>query len=254
MNSLDLSDKWNKNRVVQQQEWCDGLLSLYCDTGARQHKPGQFIRIGIVSDDKLISRAYSLVSTPSDTHSEIIYNIVPEGGLTPLLSTLKPQDEVYISKLNYGVFTLDEIPASKHLWCMGTGTGLGPYLPIIQGEEVWEKYEKVFLIHGVSVPHHLFHTDLIAQIKERHPERFEFVSILSQGTDAESLSGRITHNLENGDLEKRCGEKITPEDSQVMLCGNSGFISEVHALLIARGLCKNLRRTPGHITTERYYD
>jgi ferredoxin--NADP+ reductase len=38
-----------------------------------------------------------------------------------------------------------------------------------------------------------------------------------------------------------------------MLCGNPSMIDEVIALLAPRGLKRHRQRTPGHITTEKYW-
>ena len=38
-----------------------------------------------------------------------------------------------------------------------------------------------------------------------------------------------------------------------MLCGNPGMLKDAAAELIARGLRKNRRRTPGQITVESFW-
>jgi ferredoxin--NADP+ reductase len=77
-----------------------------------------------------------------------------------------------------------------------------------------------------------------------------FLSILS--TD-EVISGRVPYAIEDGRLEERAGLKLTPENSQVMICGNPAMVRDTQGVLEARGLKKNRRRDPGHITTEQYW-
>ena len=63
----------------------------------------------------------------------------------------------------------------------------------------------------------------------------------------------VTTALENGGLESYANTIISPESSQVMLCGNPELVRDAKALLEKKGLRKNLRRKPGHITMEHYW-
>ena len=46
---------------------------------------------------------------------------------------------------------------------------------------------------------------------------------------------------------------ITPDDSHLMLCGNSDMIKDVRGLLETRGLRRHRRHEPGPYTTEQYH-
>jgi ferredoxin--NADP+ reductase len=77
--------------------------------------------------------------------------------------------------------------------------------------------------------------------------------VLSRQAEAGLLAGRLTRLLESGELEQRAETHILPESAHVMLCGNPSMIDEVIALLAPRGLKRHRQRTPGHITTEKYW-
>ena len=68
-----------------------------------------------------------------------------------------------------------------------------------------------------------------------------------------ALPGRIPAAISNGTLEERAGTKIEDGKSQIMLCGNPDMVKDVREMLEQRGLTKNLRRTPGSISTENYW-
>jgi ferredoxin/flavodoxin---NADP+ reductase len=68
-----------------------------------------------------------------------------------------------------------------------------------------------------------------------------------------ALAGRIPAAIVDGRLEQRAGLRFDPEQSQVMLCGNQDMIRDTTQALSERGLRRNRRRTPGHITTEKYW-
>ena len=59
--------------------------------------------------------------------------------------------------------------------------------------------------------------------------------------------------IEDGQLEQRAGLEIAPDNAQVMICGNPDMVHDTRSVLEARGLKKNRRRDPGHITTEQYW-
>jgi ferredoxin--NADP+ reductase len=49
---------------------------------------------------------------------------------------------------------------------------------------------------------------------------------------------------------------VSREDTdfaQVMICGNPDMVRDTTAVLEARGLKKNRRKDPGHITVEAYW-
>ena len=56
-----------------------------------------------------------------------------------------------------------------------------------------------------------------------------------------------------GTLEESARLPIRPEDSHLMLCGNSEMIKDVRTLLEARGMRRHRRQEPGHYTTEQYH-
>jgi len=67
------------------------------------------------------------------------------------------------------------------------------------------------------------------------------------------LNGRITHLIENGELERVAGVALSPEHSRVMLCGNPQMIDDTRALLKQRGLQLSLSRRPGQVAVENYW-
>ena len=240
--------------MLEHKEWNPGLRTLRIGTGERQHQPGQFVRIGLMSGQQLLSRPYSLVNGPKDTHAELVYNLVPEGKLTPLLWPLQAGDSVYVSKQNYGNFVLAELPdLGQHLWCCATGTGIGPYIPMIQDHRTWDRFESVVLLHGVRRSSDLAYRELIKDIADERQGRLHYHPVVSREPDFNGLRGRITTLAAEGRLEQLCQFKINGRDSQFMLCGNAAFIEDMRNLLFAKGLRKNLRREPGNITVERYW-
>src|SRR5690606_39969541 len=63
------------------------------------------------------------------------------------------------SDLPTGTLLVDDLLPGKHLYLLGTGTGLAPYISLIQDPEVYERYEKVVLVHGVRFVSELAYAD-----------------------------------------------------------------------------------------------
>jgi len=84
-------------------------------------------------------------------------------------------------------------------------------------------------------------------------ERFRYLPVLSREPEPGLMQGRVTHVLASGELEERAQARIQAESSHLLLCGNPAMIDEVTTQLVARGLRRHRQRTPGHITTEKYW-
>ena len=44
---------------------------------------------------------------------------------------------------------LHDLKPGRHLYLLGTGTGLAPFMSIIQDPETYERFEKIVVAHGV---------------------------------------------------------------------------------------------------------
>ena len=104
--------------------------------------------IGLKVDGRPLMRAYSIVSAHYDDHLEFLSIKVPDGALTSRLQHVKPEDAILINRKTTGTLTLDNLKAGKRLYLLATGTGIAPFLSIIQDPETYERYEKVVLAHS----------------------------------------------------------------------------------------------------------
>lgn len=247
--------QWLDAKVVDRTDWNDHLFSLrFSCADFPPFKAGQFTKVGVEQQDgKILSRPYSLVSGPDDKALEIIAVPVEEGLLSPKLHKLQIGDALKIMSPATGFLVLDEVPKSRDLWLMATGTGVGPFLSILTTEQAWASYEHVILVYGARYQHDLAYMALIAGWLKQYPDKFHFVPILSREASSGGLRGRIPGLLKTLTIQEQVGLDIHPDHSQVMLCGNPAMIEEAIQTLGELGLSKHLRRSPGQISLERYW-
>ena len=239
-------------RVIENKQWADNLFSIRLAVELQPFKAGQFVRVQLMIDGEAMAKPYSLVNSPQQDVAEIFYNIVPDGPMSNALAVLKPEDTIEISQPAAGFFVLDELPKTKNLWMFATGTGLGPYLSILQEAEVWQRFEKLVLVHAVSYANNLAYQALIQGFSQQSSQ-FSYIPIVSREAHSGALKGRIPALISDGQLEGKAELAIDPETTHIMLCGNQNMIADARSTLAERGLTKHLRRKPGHITTEQYF-
>jgi len=244
---------WLQGKVVEKKQWCVDLFSLKIDTQPLNFKAGQFVNIGLNIKNKILARSYSLINTPQDSLLEIHFNVVSNGHLSPKLAGLKTGETLQIANRTGGLLTVDEVPEVPYLWLLATGTGIGPFLSILETPEPWQRFEKIILGYSVKTFEKLAYSSNIEDLKSRYPDQFCYVPFVTRQKLTETINSRMTTCLENGKFEKHAGLKLLADTSHIMLCGNSKMISDVTTQLENRGLRRHTRHTPGHIATEKYY-
>ena len=253
-------EKFTRQTLLDVQPVTPHLFTLRTtrDRGFR-FRAGQFARLGVTkADGTTVWRAYSMVSSPFDEFLEFFSIVVPQGEFTRELSRLRPGDDVLVERLALGYLTLDRFVGGRDLWLLSTGTGVAPFLSILQDFEVWEKFERIILVYSVREARELAYQELIEGLPQRDylaefAHKFRFIATVTREQQPEALNGRITTLIENGELERAAGVELTPEHSRVMLCGNPQMIDDTRQLLKAKGLQLSLSRRPGQVAVETYW-
>ena len=248
---------WTTGTVIERIEWNEKLFSLRIKADVEPFIAGQFIKLSQIRDEKRIARAYSVVNPPGKDYVEVLAVAVEDGQLSPDLQALNIGDNIEVSTKAAGFMTLDEIPTGAlqgpHLWFLATGTAVGPFISMMETEEPWLRFEKVVLVYGVRLIEDLAYLPQLTALQEQYPTQFVFIPSVTRETYPDGLSCRIPDGLQSGALEQRAGVALNQENSQVMICGNPGMITDAQTALTEKGLVKNLRRAPGQITVEKYW-
>ncbi|KOY00463.1 ferredoxin--NADP reductase [Pseudomonas nunensis] len=254
------AEKFTRQTLLDVQPLTPSLFTLRTtrDSGFR-FRAGQFARLGVTKPDgSTVWRAYSMVSSPYDEFLEFFSIVVPGGEFTSELSRLEVGDTLLVERQATGYLTLDRFVDGRDLWMLSTGTGVAPFLSILQDFEVWEKFERIILVYSAREGRELAYQDLIAGLAQRdylaeHAHKLQFIPTVTREQIPGVLNGRITTLIENGELERAAGLELTPEHSRVMICGNPQMIDDTRKLLKLRDMNLSLSRRPGQVAVENYW-
>src|SRR5262245_19686245 len=93
-------DKFYRAQIIERKDFAEDLWSIRIDPGGQfLHKPVQYATLGVITPEKHIERAYSIVSAPDEPFVEFFLELVPQGELTPHLHKLQKGDTLTCRKV-----------------------------------------------------------------------------------------------------------------------------------------------------------
>jgi NAD(P)H-flavin reductase len=202
-------------------------------------KPGQFISFEVSKKGFPLPavRPYSIASPPSQRDRlTLTFNLVPNGPGSTYLFSLREGDHTTFKGPAGAFYLKDE--ALRDLLFVVTGTGIAPIRSMIMAQLEQATPRTTALFWGLRSQKDLYYQEEFASWTRQFPH-FSFVTTLSRPELGWTGSvGRVT-----GLVQARI---TSVRNLAVYLCGNSGMIQDVAALIQARGLCL--------IHKEKYYD
>ena len=282
-----MSDNIQKVTVLSKTTWTPNLFSFTVSRpDSFKFTAGQFVRLGVnpsqlnyykqlsaVADaedeededlnetlDEDIFRAYSIVSSPFDEILEFFSIVIPDGAFTSQLQHLEVGDELLLNTMPFGFLTLARYqkPLPKDLWLLATGTGLAPFLSMLQDLKTWEDYEHIVLAYSARSTEELAYIEKIESLQEDfgtlvdNPAKLIFIPIVTREPVEGALTERLPKLLLDGTLQARAGIDLDVDSTHVMLCGNPDMVEDTKETLKSLGLVMN-RRGEGNIAVENYW-
>ena len=277
-----MSDNIQTVTVLSKTTWTPNLFSFTVSRpDSFKFTAGQFVRLGVnpsqlkyyqqqqgdtvndVPDAALnedIFRAYSIVSSPFDEVLEFFSIVIPDGAFTSQLQHLEVGDELLLNTMPFGFLTLARYqkPLPKDLWLLATGTGLAPFLSMLQDLQTWEDYEHIILAYSARSIEELAYVEKIESLQEdfgslvENPAKLIFIPIVTRESVEGALTERLPKLLLDGTLQARAGIALDIDSTHVMLCGNPDMVEDTKEALKTLGLVMN-RRGEGNIAVENYW-
>ena len=280
-----MSDNIQTVTVLSKTTWTPNLFSFTVSRpDSFKFTAGQFVRLGVnpsqlsyykqqaavngdASNEELnetlnedIFRAYSIVSSPFDEVLEFFSIVIPDGAFTSQLQHLQVGDELLLNTIPFGFLTLARYqkPLPKDLWLLATGTGLAPFLSMLQDLKTWEDYENIVLAYSARSTEELAYVEKIESLQQDfgslvdNPAKLIFIPIVTREPVEGALTERLPKLLLEGTLQQRADIALDIDSTHVMLCGNPEMVEDTKETLKTLGLVMN-RRGEGNIAVENYW-
>lgn len=207
------------------------------EPGRIRFAPGQFVSFEVERSGFAfpITRAYSVASSPDeDDRIELLLNLVPGGSGSGYLFGLEDGDETWF-RGPAGSFVLTA--GTRDLLFVATGTGIAPFRSMLRWLAAHDPSRRATLFWGLRHDHDVYWQDELARLAERLPN-FTYVTTLSRPSpEWAGSTGRVTSLVES--------RVESVSNLEVFVCGSSGMIADVTALIRTKGICP--------IRREQYY-
>ena len=238
------------------------VIRLVPENGMPKYKTGQFLTIGlpVAAEKKIVKRAYSIASHAENRdYFEFVIRWVRKplpGRVTTELFYLSVGDEVLLGDPTGDDLIIEDkypdgTPDNRRVVCVGGGTGLAPFIAFAHHFHDTNDKRQLVVLHGASYVDELSYkrllTDFENESKERGTDKWNFLyrSAISRPKEYYNRSwngqtGRVESFFKENakgvsPLDELVGEKVTPENTRIYICGYQGTIDGVMDYVAPRG-------------------
>ena len=251
---------FNKEQVLAVRHWTDTLFTFTTtrDPGFR-FTSGQFTMMGLEVEGRPLLRAYSMASANHEETLEFFSIKVQDGPLTSKLQCIKQGDVVLVGRKATGTLITDNLLPGKRLLLLCTGTGLAPFVSIVKDPDVYERYEKIVLVHGCrqiaelaygeQIVNSLRHDEFLGEIMSGKLDYYPTVT-----REPFRNRGRITDLIASGKLFADIGQApLDIQTDRAMLCGSPTMLEDLQLMFGRLDFVEGSHSEPGHFVIEKAF-
>ena len=189
------------------------VLELDVDASAPVFLPGQYVNIDVPGSGQ--HRSYSFSSAPGQSKVSFLIKRIPGGVMSTWLDSAQPGNKLeLIGPL--GSFYLRAV--ERPLLFLAGGTGLAPFLSMLEVLARTDSQQKVHLIYGVTRDLDLVQVDAIEAYVAKLPN-FTYATVVADTDSTHPRKGWVTQHMP--------AEALNDGDVDVYLCGPPPMVDAV---------------------------
>jgi len=201
------------------------VLELDVDSAAPVFLAGQYVNIDVPGSGQ--HRSYSFSSSPGQSKISFLIKRIPGGVMSTWLESAQPGNKVeLIGPL--GSFYLRAV--ERPLLFLAGGTGLAPFLSMLEVLARADSQQKVHLIYGVTRDLDLVQVDAIEAYLAKLPN-FTYTTVVADKDSTHPAKGWVTQHM--------AAEALNDGDVDVYLCGPPPMVDAVRKYFDDNGVKPN---------------
>jgi len=179
--------------------------------------------------------------------------------LTSKLKWIRPGDPVLLKKKTTGSLVPSALQPGSRLFLHATGTGIAPFLSLMQEPEIYDQYDQVILTHTCQYKAELqFGLERVLDAKQNsfaHEQISQQLTYFGSTTRENSqYTGRITDLIKSEMLYSHLDiSTLNPDTDRVMVCGSPGFNKDMKQIFTDAGFTHGSQGEPGSFIWERAF-
>jgi benzoate/toluate 1,2-dioxygenase reductase subunit len=201
------------------------VLELDVDSAAPVFLAGQYVNIDVPGSGQ--HRSYSFSSAPGQSKISFLIKRIPGGVMSTWLESAQPGNKVELTG-PLGSFYLRAV--ERPLLFLAGGTGLAPFLSMLEVLARADSQQKIHLIYGVTRDLDLVQVDAIEAYLATLPN-FTYTTVVADTDSTHPRKGWVTQHMP--------AETLNDGDVDVYLCGPPPMVDAVRKYFDDNGVKPN---------------
>jgi benzoate/toluate 1,2-dioxygenase reductase component len=189
------------------------VLELDVEATAPQFLPGQYVNIDVPGSGQ--HRSYSFSSAPGESRISFLIKRIAGGVMSTWLESAQPGNKLELTG-PLGSFYLRAV--ERPLLLLAGGTGLAPFLSMLEVLARTDSQQKVHLIYGVTRDLDLVQVEAIEAYTAKLPN-FSYATVVAEASSNHPRKGWVTQHMQ--------AETLNDGDVDVYLCGPPPMVDAV---------------------------
>lgn len=184
---------------------------------------GQYVNVGLPNTNE--TRSYSFSSKPGNRLTSFVVRNVPNGKMSEFLSATAQAGDKMTFSGPFGSFYLR--PVTRPVLMLAGGTGIAPFMSMLQVLEEKGSEHPVRLVFGVTNDFDLVAIEKLNQLQDQF-SWFEYRTVVANPESAHERKGYVTGHIDN--------DWLSNGDVDIYLCGPVPMVEAVRGWLDAEGV------------------